>query len=132
MKKLCALLLAALLMTALCTACSSGEEADTASASAAEQDASTVDYASWTKSDWDKATEEQKTGAARYMLFQIGESIMPDFSTLVQEAETDDSVQAQIENSVKNIRDQIGTYFDDADSGATLGDLIEAAGTVVS
>lgn len=124
MKRICALLL--VLVCLLLSACAASE--DQQSPTTAEPSASAVpdDYLTWTQSDWNRATDEQKTGAARFVLFQIGDAFLPNFSEYVEEAEADPSMESQLNEGVESLKDEISSYFEEAGSDATIGDMTEA------
>lgn len=124
MKKIC-LLLAALVCLA---ACAAPQEATPTPAAASISE----DCLSWTKEDWEAATPEQQTSAARYVLFHIADAFVPNFSEIIGETEPDAETQAQLGQSVEALRDQISRFFAQAADDVTLSEMVRSAEELIS
>ncbi|WP_434310595.1 hypothetical protein [Hominifimenecus sp. rT4P-3] len=112
-------------------------ETTAAETTAAEAGASTeagdgAQYLAWTKAEWGKASDEEKTAAANAVLMDIGEAIMPNFSEMMEEAKTDAGVKAQLDGQVETLVGQIDTFFTSVDDTTTLQALVDASKQVVN
>lgn len=87
---------------------------------------------SWTKSDWNRPDDQQKNGAARFVLSRVGDAFIPSFQDVAGHAETDPDGQALLDQSVDTVKEKIGCCFEQADDGATLGDMVSDAEDLVS
>ena len=88
-------------------------------------------YMGWTKTEWSKATDEEKTAAANAVLMDIGDAMMDNFSSLVELAKTDEKVKAQIDSQVAALVTQIDSYFTSATAEMTLQDLVDLSKQLV-
>lgn len=82
-------------------------------------------YMSWTKTEWSKATDEEKTAAANAVLTDIGETLMEDFASMMELAKTDEAVKAQIDGQVEALVTQIDSFFQSATDDMTLQTLVD-------
>lgn len=117
-KKLLALTLVCLSCLCVLAACSSN---DTETGELLTEE----NYRTWTKADWDKASETEQTAAARFVLTQVGDSLMDGFSDLVKQAESDPEIASELNEEIETMRVSISSYFDSAPEDSTLDSLIE-------
>lgn len=75
------------------------------------------DYMSWTKSDWDKATDQQKLDATKAVLSDLQKDMA---ETMGVDAPTEEELDATAAAMI----DQVDLFFDD-NSDATLQDLAD-------
>lgn len=119
------------------TAAPTTEAETTAAATTAAEAGATTEagdnavYMSWTKTEWFKATDEEKTAAANAVLMDIGDAMMDNFSSLVELAKTDEKVKAQIDSQVEALVTQIDSYFTSATTEMTLQDLVDISKQLV-
>ena len=119
------------------TAAPTTEAETTAAATTAAEAGATTEagdnavYMGWTKTEWSKATDEEKTAAANAVLMDIGDAMMDNFSSLVELAKTDEKVKAQIDSQVAALVTQIDSYFTSATAEMTLQDLVDLSKQLV-
>ena len=88
--------------------------------------AADTDYMSWTGTEWNAATDAEKFTATEAVLLAIGDSIMDNYTQLVETAKTDETVKAQIDAQVTSLQGTIDRFFESSPA-ATLNDLVEAS-----
>ncbi|MBC5648568.1 hypothetical protein [Christensenella tenuis] len=101
-------------------------EAASAEASGEASAAANTDYMSWTATEWEAASDAEKTAASEALLLDIGDYLMDGFAAMVEQAKTDDSVKEQIDSQVESLKTQIETFLASS-SSFTIGDLAQAS-----
>lgn len=125
-KKFAAVLLIGVMSIALLTACAGGNDTADASASTVGEQLTEENYNTWTKKEWDAASDAEKTAAARYVLFEVGDSMMDGFSDLVEKAKNDTAAQEKLDDSAEELKESISTILN-SDETATIGEIVEAS-----
>lgn len=82
-------------------------------------------YASWTKADWDKASDDQQFEVAEKVVIELGEEMMEGYAEIYEQAKDSDA-EEELKEEVQNMQSTIATFFE-TDENATLGELIEAS-----
>lgn len=108
------------------SAAAPSESAPAAEASEETPAAANTDYMSWTATEWDAASDAEKTAASEALLMDVGDVLMDGFSDLMQQAETNESVRKQLEGQVETLKTQIGNFLASSPE-VTIGDLAEAS-----
>lgn len=108
------------------SAAAPSESAPAAEASEETPAAANTDYMSWTATEWDAASDAEKTAASEALLMDVGDVLMDGFSDLMQQAETNESVRKQLEGQVETLKTQIENFLASSPE-VTIGDLAEAS-----
>lgn len=88
--------------------------------------AASSDYSSWTKAEWDAATDEQKLEVAEKVVIEIGEQTMEGYAQIHELAKSDPEQAAQIESSLEDMAASIDMYFE-AFPDSTIGAMVDAS-----
>lgn len=121
-RNLCVVLILCLLTIALTAGCASESEPSTSQLPTPKP----IDFNSWTKSDWDSASAEQRLDAARFVLFELGSEYIEDFDDLAQNEK-----QSEFDHSAERVESAVSSYFESASDSDTLETFIqEGAGLV--
>lgn len=87
---------------------------------------SSDDYSSWTKAQWDAATDEQKLEVAEKVVIEIGEQTVEGYAQIHELAKSDPEQAAQIESSLENMVTSIDAYFETLPD-STIGAMVDAS-----
>lgn len=127
MKKTIAAAVLVLLVGILATGCQSGT--GSASPDAAATKNSDAYYATWTKSDWENASDEQKELAVIFLVEEAVASQGADEE--VVQSTIDQAEETLTADQYEAIEDAISEYYDKAGDEATLeGSLNDVMGTI--
>lgn len=107
-------------------AASASEPVEATEPAAGQPAAADTDYMSWTGAEWNAATDAEQFAATEAVLLAIGDSIMDNYTQLVEEAKTNEAVKEQIDAQVKSLQGTIDTFFENSPE-ATLSQLVEAS-----
>lgn len=105
---------------------SASQPVETTEPTADQSAATDTDYMSWTGAEWNAATGAEQFAATEAVLLAIGDSIMDNYTQLVEEAKTNEAVKEQIDAQVKSLQGTIDTFFENSPE-ATLSQLVEAS-----
>ena len=126
MKKTLSVILTALLLAAVVSGCAgTGEPAESSTA----QNSATL-YGSWTKSDWDSASSEEKELAVIFLVEEAAASEGGDAE--VVQSIVDDAEESLSAGAYSEIEDAISNYFDNAGDNATLQDALKDVRSTIS
>ena len=133
MKKQTLIIVTAVLCAAMLAGCAtpaaetSASVVPSESAEASEPAAAAnTDYMSWTGAEWDAANSDEQFAAAEAVLLKVGDAMMSNYGELVEQAKSDETVKAQIDEQVESLKSSIATFFKSSPE-ATLSDLVAAS-----
>ena len=108
MRKITAVVLAVVLCAAFAAGCS-------------ESAKSVDDFESWTKSDWDGASDEDKDAVAEKVLVAVGETLVQGFGDQVEQLKSEPESKEQYDAEIAEMKSMISEYFDEEPDGTLSG-----------
>lgn len=111
------------LVVVLCAACAAG------CGQSADQK-SVADYLEWTGADWDAASAAEKTEVAEKVVVDIGESMVEGFSTMVEEAKSNEATKAEFDSQINNMKDTMTAFFKEHPD-STIDELMNQSTTLI-
>ncbi len=85
-----------------------------------------TDYKAWTIKEWTAADDAAKTAATEWVLGEVGEALIPNFSQVAEQAKKDDAAKEQYSEMVEGLKPQIESFLN-ASEKATLQDLADSS-----
>lgn len=128
MKKVLSLVLVVGLVLSF-TACGSlarNNAEDDGQPSEASKKLDTADYSSWTKTDWENATDEQKTEVVENVFLELGEYAMEGYAEKYEEAKKDSKQSKELNKAVENMKETVEQYFYEYPE-KTLGEMVQGS-----
>lgn len=127
MKKILTVILGVLMVTACVMGCAQSSQSGEASA-APTKDTSEY-YATWTKADWDNASDQQKQMAVIFLIEEAAASEGDDEE--VVQAAVDQAEESLTPEQYAEIEDAVNAYYDKAGDKGKLEDSIgDLMGTI--
>lgn len=118
-----------LVMAAMIAGCSADAQAPSGSEEASPTRDTGEFYGTWTKSDWDSASAEEKELAVIYLVSEAVASQGADEE--VVQSTVDDAEESLTQDQYADIEDAITSYFDKAgDKGNLQDSLNDVMGTI--
>ena len=121
MRKVLSFILVLILVLSV-SACSVGQDSSSGGqSSAGSASLDTSEYSSWTKDDWESATEKQQEAVVEKIFIELGEYAMEGYA---EEAKEDPEKSETLKEAVDNMQDTVLQYFGE-NPDSTIGKMIK-------
>lgn len=131
MKRIVTIVLTVALCAAMLVSCaapaaapSASESASASAAAPAGDAADTAEYQSWTKTNWEQASDADKAEVAELAFVGMGEMMLEGYTEKYEAAKNDENAKEQIAEGIKNMQTTIDQYFA-AEPDGSIGDMIK-------
>ena len=124
MRKVLSFILVLILVLSV-SACSAGQDSSSGGqSSAGSASLDTSEYSSWTKDDWESATEKQQEAGVEKIFIELGEYAMEGYAEEYEKAKEDPEKSETLKEAVDNMQDTVLQYFGE-NPDSTIGKMIK-------
>ena len=124
MRKVLSFILVLILVLSV-SACSVGQDSSSGGqSSAGSASLDTSEYSSWTKDDWESATEKQQEAVVEKIFIELGEYAMEGYAEEYEKAKEDPENSETLKEAVDNMQDTVLQYFGE-NPDSTIGKMIK-------